>query len=192
MKTFKEYLTESKKVYGFKIKVAGEVPENFQENLKNRVARCGIVTFEKIKTTPIQEAPLDFPEARNSEVTVFDFVCEYPITSPEISQEILEMGVEASKFKVRNSLEPTEVDQELMDAEPREGALLDDETYAESPNIEHKDYFGDEFNKGFLADLAKAAQERKKELGHNNNDSNVLEATAEEGETGKESPVGSK
>lgn len=190
MKTFKEYLTESKKVYGFKIKVAGEVPEDFQENLKNRVARCGIVTFEKLKTTPIQEAPLDFPEARNSEVTVFDFVCEYPITSPEISQEILEMGVEASKFKVRNSLEPTEIDQELMD-DQREGSLLDDETYAESPNVEHKDYFGDEFNKGFLADLAKAAQERKKELGQDSTDADVLEATDKEGKTGKDSPVGS-
>jgi len=191
MKTFKEYLIESKKVYGFKIKVAGEVPENFVENLKNRVAHCGIVTFEKLKTTPIQETPLDFPEARNAEVTVFDLVCEYPITTPEINQEILEMGVDASKVKVRNSLEPTEVDQELMDSEPREGALLDDETYAESPNVEHKDYFGDDFNKGFLADLAKAAQERKKELGHDKLDPNVLEGSAKEGETGSESPVGS-
>lgn len=191
MKTFKEYLTESTKVYGFKIKVAGEVPENFQEDLKTRVDRCGIVTFDKIKTTPIQEAPLDFPEARNSEVTVFDLVCEYPITSPEIHQEILEMGVSPSKFKVRGSLEPTEIDQELMDSEPREGALLDNETYAESPNVEHKDYFGDEFNKGFLADLAKAAQERKKDLGQDNTDLDVLEATATEGETGKKSPVGS-
>jgi hypothetical protein len=30
MKTFKEYLAEGKKVYDFKIKVAGELPENFQ------------------------------------------------------------------------------------------------------------------------------------------------------------------
>jgi len=37
MKTFKEYLTESKKVYSFKIKVAGEVPEKFEENLKSRL-----------------------------------------------------------------------------------------------------------------------------------------------------------
>jgi len=190
MKTFKEYLTESTKVYGFKIKVAGEVPENFQEDLKTRVDRCGIVTFDKIKTTPIQEAPLDFPEARNAEVTVFDLVCEYPITSPEIHQEILEMGVAPSKFKVRGSLEPSEIDQELMD-DQREGSLLTDETYAESPDVEHKDYFGDEFNKGFLADLAKAAQERKKELGQDNTDLDVLETTAKEGKTGKDSPVGS-
>jgi hypothetical protein len=34
MKTFKEYLTESKKVYNFKIKVAGDLPEDFEKNLK--------------------------------------------------------------------------------------------------------------------------------------------------------------
>ena len=33
MKTFKEYLVENKKIYSFKIKVAGDVPEKFQEAL---------------------------------------------------------------------------------------------------------------------------------------------------------------
>ena len=31
MKPFKEYLAESKKVYNFKVKVAGELPESFQD-----------------------------------------------------------------------------------------------------------------------------------------------------------------
>ena len=42
MKTFKEYLTESKKIYSFKIKVAGELPQNFQENLKQQLDRCKV------------------------------------------------------------------------------------------------------------------------------------------------------
>ena len=37
MKTFKEYLAESKKVYSFKVKVAGELPEKFQETLKTHL-----------------------------------------------------------------------------------------------------------------------------------------------------------
>ena len=34
MKSFTEYLTESKKTYKFKIGVANELPEGFSENLK--------------------------------------------------------------------------------------------------------------------------------------------------------------
>ena len=54
MKSFKEYLTESKKVYSFKVKVAGEVPEKFQEGLKTRLGRCGAIKVDKLTTTPIQ------------------------------------------------------------------------------------------------------------------------------------------
>lgn len=193
MKTFMEYLTESKKVYGFKVKVAGELPENFVENLKMRLAKVGLMTFEQIGKTPIQEAPLDFPEVANSEVTIFDVVTEYPTTPPEITQEILEMGVAPNKFKVRGSMEPSEQDQAMMDAELAEddGALLNDPSYAENPSVEHKDYFGDEFNKSFLADLQKAAQERKKELA-NPEDPDTLSNATKEKDMGNLSPVGSK
>ena len=46
MKTFKEYLSESKKVYSFKVKVAGEIPEGFQDKLKTELDRCKLITLE--------------------------------------------------------------------------------------------------------------------------------------------------
>ena len=163
MKTFKEYLAESKKVYSFKVKVAGDLPEDFQNNLKTRLDRCKVMTFEKIATTPIQKLPLDFPGKENCEVTVFEVVCEYPITSPEISNYVKETGLDEDCFRVRGSGEPSEVDQVLADNEPSGKALLDDAQYKENGKVQHKDYFGDEFNKGFLKDLAKAAKDRKKD-----------------------------
>jgi hypothetical protein len=45
MKPFKEYLAESKKVYNFKVKVAGELPESFQENLKTALDRCKFINL---------------------------------------------------------------------------------------------------------------------------------------------------
>ena len=39
MKTLKDYLSESKKAYSFKIKVAGELPENFQDTLKKSLEK---------------------------------------------------------------------------------------------------------------------------------------------------------
>ena len=164
MKTFKEYLAESKKVYSFKIKVAGELPEKFQEGLKARLERCKVITLEKQSTTPIQKVPLDFPTLENKEVTVFEVVCEYPITAPEIAVDIKNMGLDEDCFRVRGSSEPSEQEQVLADAEPSGEALLDEiDLDKGNTKIKHKDYFGDEFNKGFLKDLSKAAKDRKKD-----------------------------
>ena len=164
MKTFKEYLTESKKVYSFKVKVAGELPEKFQEGLKTRLGRCGVMKVEKLSSTPIQESPLDFPELKNMEVTIFEVICEYPVTSPEISVEIKNMGLDENCYRVRGSNEPTEQEQILAAAEPTGDALLDENDLDQgNTKIKHKNYFGDEFNKGFLKDLSKAAKDRKKD-----------------------------
>jgi hypothetical protein len=163
MKTFKEYLAESKKVYNFKIKVAGELPEKFQETLRTTLDRCKVITLEKVATTPIQKLPLDFPNMENKEVTVFEVVCEYPITAPEITADIKQIGLDEDCFRVRGSGEPSEVDQLLADNEPSGQALLNDSQYKESSTIKHRDYFGDDFNKGFLKDLEKSAKARKKE-----------------------------
>jgi hypothetical protein len=50
--------------------------------------------------------------------------------------------------------------------EPTGEALLDENDLdASNTKIKHKDYFGDEFNKGFLKDLSKTAKQQKKENG---------------------------
>jgi hypothetical protein len=165
MKTFREYLAESKKVYSFKVKVAGEIPEDFEKNLKERLEKHKVVTFEKLKTTPVQKTPLDFPELTNKEVTTYDVVLEYPVTSPEISTDIRDMGLEESCYRVRGSEEPSEIEQLQIDNEPSGESVLNDSEYKTSDNVKHKDYFGDDFNKSFLKDLSKTAKDLEKETG---------------------------
>jgi hypothetical protein len=165
MKTFREYLAESKKIYSFKVKVAGEVPKDFEKDLKERLEKHKVVTFEKMKTTPVQKTPLDFPELTNKEVTTFEVVLEYPVTAPEISSDIRDMGLEESCYRVRGSGEPSEVDQLQVAAEPSGESVLTDNEYKDGDNVKHKDYFGDDFNKSFLKDLSKTAKERDKESG---------------------------
>jgi hypothetical protein len=167
MKTFKDYLTESKKVYSFKVKVAGEIPEGFVDQLKTRLDRCKVLTFEKVATTPVQKVPLDFPHLTNKEVTIYEVVTEYPITAPEISVDITGMGLKEDCFRVRGSNEPSEQEQVMLTDDEAEklDALLLDGQYKETTNAKHKDYFGDDFNKSFLKDLAKASKETKKEEG---------------------------
>jgi hypothetical protein len=72
MKSFTEYLTESKKTYEFKIKVAGDLSEGFSTELKSAMEKFAVVKLSNGKRTPIQEVPLDFPNLKNSHVTVFD------------------------------------------------------------------------------------------------------------------------
>lgn len=164
MKTFKEYLAESKKTYSFKVKVAGELPEKFQEALKSRLECCKVLTLEKVASTPIQKLPLDFPGKENMEVTVFEVITEYPVTSPEISTHVKSMGIDEDCFRVRGSGEPSEQEQLLADNEPSGEALLDEVDMDKGAGkIKHKDYFGDDFNKGFLKDLQKTSKQRSKD-----------------------------
>jgi hypothetical protein len=145
MKTFKEYLTENKKTYNFKIKIAGDLPESFQDNLKSSLERCKVIKLEKTGTTPIQASPLDFPTKQNCEVHMFEVDCEYPITAPEISVDVKSAGIAEDCFRVRGGDEISEVE------------------VAEVVNVKHKDYFGDDFNKSFLKDLSKTAKQRQKD-----------------------------
>ena len=160
MKTLKEYLTESKKIYNFKIKVAGELPEDFQENLKTSLDRCKVVKLEKMSTTPIQALPLDFPTMKNCEVHIFEVICEYPITAPEITADLKNLGLVEECFRVRGSSEPSEYEQILSQEEPSGKAMLEEPI---NDKVKHKDYFGDDFNRTFLKDLEKSSKQKKKE-----------------------------
>jgi len=52
----------------------------------------------------------------------------------------------------------------LLDNEPSGEAMLDERDLDKGAGkIKHKDYFGDDFNKGFLKDLDKVAKIRKKD-----------------------------
>ena len=195
MKTFKDYLTEGKKTYSFKVKVAGDLPEGFADDLKARLENRSIMQFEQMKTTPVQELPHDFPELTNMEVHTFDVMTEYPLTPTEVEKEIFEMGCcQPGYYKVRNSASPTEIDQITAgDNADYEGALLHDNEYKDGMKSKHKDYFGDDFNKSFLKDLSKEAKERKKELGTDKLKADIYQDTPKlkQDKAGVKSPVGS-
>lgn len=162
MKTFKEYLLESKKSYPFRVKVAGELPEGFEKKLKECLGAANPTVIEKSKT-PIQATPLDFPELSNMEVHTFEVICEYPITTPELSEHVKKL-VPESHFRVRNGSNPAEAEHASFDLEPSGEAVLEEPEMSVG-KIKHKDYFGADFNKSFLKDLQKTSKEQKKENG---------------------------
>jgi hypothetical protein len=162
MKTFKEYLAESKKLYDFKIKIAGEFAA--EDKLKEMLARYVVSSFKKTGTTPIQALPLDFPKIRNSQVTVYEVALEYPTTPYEL-HEYISAGLEKGPdyVVVRKPGEPTEAYQ--LDAEMHEGTLLQDPNYTEVAKIDTKDYYGTEYNTSLVKTLNDDLKAMRKERG---------------------------
>ncbi len=133
MKTLRDYLTESKKTYPFKIGVAGELPEKFNDRLKMALEKFSISTLSSGKKTPIQERPLDFPNLENMEVTYWEAEVNYP-TTESILQEYLQnfCSVPKNHIIVRNPNSPVEKEAETNDNDVYEPLIGNNELKGES------------------------------------------------------------
>jgi hypothetical protein len=150
MKSFKEYLLESKKTYDFKIKIAGDLPEKFDSLLKTILEKYGVSSVSK-SSTPIQKVPLDFPTVAAQQVHIFEVNLNYPVTSAVLAQYVLEKtGVERSKIVVRSPNEPTEQYQ----AEEKNGKyVVKLGSEMESADTKAQDYVGEKHMMSFLKSL---------------------------------------
>jgi hypothetical protein len=190
MKTFKDYLTESKKVYDFKIKIAGDFSADKETCLKQCLERFAVASFKKSGTTPTQALPLDFPKIKNETVSIYEVTLDYPTTTFEL-RELIAAGCKlgADSVVVRKPGEPTEAYQEPT--EKREGALLNDSEYKEVEKIDTKKYYGTEYNTSLVKALNDDLKANRKERGE-------VIPSATEGKTfddaaqNNTSPVGSK
>jgi len=109
MKSYKEYLTESKKVYEFKVKIAGDHPDNAVEQIKGSLAQFHVSKVSKGMTTPIQERHSEFPEHKNVGMTIYDVTTDYPATQLQIRDMVATgLGVTHSHVIVRNMAEEAE------------------------------------------------------------------------------------
>ena len=145
MKNFKEYLAESTKQYNFRVKIAGDVSseqETTMKKLLGRFTEAETASFKKT-TTPIQSTPLDFPQVQNCEVNIYEITLDYPTTQFELTEYLsTELGVNKQRLVVRSPNEPTEEYQHI-EANKKEGALLNDPNYTEAGNPQFEEYYGD-------------------------------------------------
>ena len=164
MKSFKDYLFESRKKYDFRIKIAGDFTTEQETTLKSALDKYAVSSWKKAGKTPIQELPLDFPQVKNCEVNIYEITLDYPTTQHELTEYIAgQCGVSKTHLAVRRPGEPSE---EYQHEEPkREGALLDDPNYKESPNAKFEDYYGDKYNSGFVKELNDILKLQRKERG---------------------------
>ncbi len=167
MKSFIEYLTESveEKKYAFKIKIAGELPENCEDVMETALKKYDVTKFAKSKTVPIQAKVPDFPTMENVEVTVFDIELTYPTTSQVLTSYMAEQtGVATDRIRVRTPLEEAEVElnTEHKDNEDKKSLLTQD--YQKENN---QNSVGDKGVSNFLKELAKSRKDMEQYKGVN-------------------------
>jgi hypothetical protein len=166
MKNFKDYLSESinSKKHEFRVKIAGFFDKDQEEKLKTMLERYQVDVFKKLKTTPVQALPLDFPQVRNCEVNIFEVILGYSTTQQELI-EYISSGLRISKQNLA-VVRPGEPSEEYQTpTEPMESPLLLDSEYKEAGKPQFEDYYGDKYNTGFVKELNDILKLQRKERG---------------------------
>ncbi len=161
MKSFKDYLVESieQKKYTFKLKVAGDLPEHFEDTVKAALDKYQVSSFSKGKTTPIQSKLVDFPTLENQQITIFDIELDYPTTGQVLTSYISEhTGLDPCCIKVRSlkEEEEAELNAEHLDEVAKDSLLLTDYQKENNQNI-----VGDKHVTSFLKELSKQSKEKQ-------------------------------
>lgn len=89
MKSFKTYLTESHRTYDFRLRLAGELPKDFNNRLKAVLEGFNLISIDNTKRLPIQETSL-FPNSGPVEVNVMDLKLQYPCRDDQLISLIAE------------------------------------------------------------------------------------------------------
>jgi len=165
MTDFKHYLAESIKEYNYKIKVAGDLSEDFGTKLESALKKYEVKSLSKGKKTPIQEMPLDFPHLKNQAVTIFELTTMYPASVFEMRALVADsMRLHPNQIVVRKPGEPTEEYQEEMKANAEKKSefksMLQDVEYKDAPKVKADEVYGDRANQSLLKELLKDRKQK--------------------------------
>ena len=94
MKTFTQYLSESKKEYAFRILFSAKPAADIKDHIKKTLAGYSVKRVGEIKTKlPAREHPL-FTGIENPEIFTCDVVCDYPATADMIRKSITDFAID--------------------------------------------------------------------------------------------------
>ena len=164
MSTFKDYLTESTKSYDYKVKVAGDISDDFASRMETALQKFEVAKLSSGKKTPIMTLPLDFPALSNESVTIFDLTTNYPVAVNTMKEYLADyMNMSSSLIVVRKPGEPTEeyqADMQIGQKSEYANKLMDIEM-KDAPKVKAEDFYGDKYNMGLLKELMKTKAETK-------------------------------
>ncbi len=137
MKTFAEYLTESKHTYDYRIKIVGDLPSGFIGAFKEKLKQFDVISMSEPKKTPVQKSLPDFPKYPNESVTFMDVTFNYPATPPQIEQIAQLLGFDPNRVIMQDKKYADSVDEEVSKQDKENKNLLTDTNYP-APDAEQK------------------------------------------------------
>lgn len=154
MKSFTEFLTESTKQYGFRIKVAGTLTDVQIDRLESALEKWGLNSLSKPKVTPIQKHPVDFANLKEVEVSIMDVVVDYPVTPQEIAARMAEYCfITPDHIKVFSDFDLSQAEIDLEVEKKEDGEIpYEVQLTAPYPKSEKNLPYGDKFIQKFLKD----------------------------------------
>ena len=102
MKSFLQYLTESKQDYSFRIVLAAKPAAGLSKTIKQALAGYGIKSVSDAQSHMIEKSHPMFPGLANPEIYTLDVVCEYPATATQIRKSLTDHSVDKATLAVEN------------------------------------------------------------------------------------------
>lgn len=132
MKSFIKYLTESKKTYSFKVRIANcDLDNDTLDRIETGLKQFDLVSMSKPKNYPPEDRSVEFPKVGTCEVKEFDAELNYPTVDMAVRQAVahaaglsLDRVIAYTKVDYENRLK--EIDR--IEKAKKQGAVLDKET----------------------------------------------------------------
>lgn len=143
MKNFKTYLAESERTYNYRIKIVGDVTNDWINQLKAKLKQFDPVKIGEVKSTPVQPQPADFPAFKNDSVSSMDVEFRYPAIEPQIKQIAQLLFLDPNRIIMLTTRYEEDLDKERERIEKENKNLLTDTDYpADTPEQKEliKDY----------------------------------------------------
>lgn len=134
MKTFIEYLAESKQTFEYRIKIAGSLDKDKINELETQFERYDLVKMSEPKKTPVMKSPAGFPELNNEEVHIIDVEFSYPASSQEITGIWQNIGGDPNHIRI---MTPGYDDAVSDEYDRREESPVLDKEYPNPPSVEY-------------------------------------------------------
>ncbi len=157
MKSLNEYLIESKQLFEYRVKFAGEMDNEMLENFKRALGQFDMESSTGLKKTPITKDPFGFPGLENTEIHIMDVQLNYPASSEQLVELARLQGFDPNHVRVLDKNYDESMTEELeRTTEVSEKAKLEDTDYpAQTP--EQKEA-GDKYSEGFKDIVQNAAR----------------------------------